>query len=199
MSFRKLRVMLLRVGFLPIIAVALFVRPPWTLDSTLAFVVEWSGYLLLLAGLGLRMWSILYIGGRKSHELVTDGPYSLCRNPLYVGTFLLTVGAGLCFENIPMVALALLVVVPTHILVVRMEERHLAELFPEDFSRYKQDVPRFWPALRRYRSAPTVAVSVRAIRRVTVDAMAVLLIPEVEDLLELFHEHGILPVLWWFP
>jgi protein-S-isoprenylcysteine O-methyltransferase Ste14 len=43
----------------------------------------------LWPGATLRLWSTLYIGGRKRVVLVSDGPYSLCRNPLYVGTFLI--------------------------------------------------------------------------------------------------------------
>jgi hypothetical protein len=31
------------------------------------------------------------------------------------------------------------------------------------------------------------------------DTVGVLLLPEIEDLLELLHEHGIIPVLWHFP
>ena len=45
---------------------------------------------ILLVALGLtsaaavgRLWCSLYIAGYKKSCLVTDGPYAMCRNPLY--------------------------------------------------------------------------------------------------------------------
>jgi len=199
MSLRKKRIALIRGAAVPVVFLAVFVRPSWSLDSTVGFALELAGYFFLLAGLGIRMWSTLYIGGRKSHELVTDGPYSICRNPLYVGTMLLAIGAGLCFENPLMLAAVVLLIAPVHLMASGMEERHLLELFPDAYPKYAQAVPRFWPKLGHYRAAGSVTVGVRSIRRATIDAMAVLLLPEVEDLLEVLHHHRIVPVLFHFP
>jgi len=199
MSFRKMRIALLRLSFVPVVFLAVFVRPSWGLESTVAFCVELAGYAFLLAGLAIRVWSILYIGGRKSHELVTEGPYSVCRNPLYVGTFFLAVGAGLCFENLLMLLAVFLILIPIHVYTAKTEEKHLLDLFPESFREYRLRVPGFWPRLRLYRSSDSVTVKVRSIRRIAVDTVGVLLIPEVEDLLELLHHHGLIPVLFHFP
>ena len=199
MSLRKNRIALVRASFVPVVFLAIFVRPRWTTESTIAFCIELAGYLFLLGGLAVRMWSMLYIGGRKSHELVTDGPYSICRNPLYVGTFLLAIGAGLCFENLLMLAAVFVILVPTHVLAAHLEERHLLELFPDSYPDYAAKVPRFWPSVSNYRSKETVTVNVRAIRRIAADTVGVLLLPEIEDLLELLHDHGLVPVLFRFP
>lgn len=161
--------------------------------------MELVGYFFLLAGLTVRIWCIFYIGGRKSEELITEGPYSICRNPLYVGTLLLSIGVGLCFENLPMLVLILVAMLPAHVLVARMEENHLEEIFGQKYRSYKQKTPMFLPRLSNYTSSETLQVPVRAIRRIGIDTAGVLLIPEIEDLLELLHEHGILPVVWHFP
>ena len=42
-------------------------------------------------------------------------------------------------------------------------------------------------------------MNVRSIRRIAVDTVGILLLPEVEDLLELLHEQGVIPVLWHLP
>ena len=199
MLLRKTRIALVRSAFIPVVVLAVFVRPRWSLESSAAFFVEFAGYLFLLAGLGVRMWSIFYIGGRKSHELVTDGPYSICRHPLYLGTFLLAFGAGLCFENLLMLAAVFLILVPMHVLAARLDERRLLELFPAAYPEYVRHVPAFWPRLSNYHSQETVTVSVRAIRRVAIDTLGVLLLPEIEDLLELLHARHIVPVLLHFP
>lgn len=199
MSIRKLRILLLRLVSIPLIFLAVFVRPRWPVGSGTAFFVEFAGYLFLLAGLIIRIWSIFYIGGRKSHQLVTEGPYSICRNPLYVGNIILVIGVGLCFESIPLLAAAFLVLIPVHIVATRLEERHLESKFPAEYPKYREKVPRFWPRLRNYQTQDTVAVSVRAIRRIAVDCAGVLILPEVEDLLEVLHQRGVIPVLWHFP
>lgn len=169
------------------------------MGSNTEFAFETAGYLCLLIGLSIRMWSILYIGGRKSRELITEGPYSLCRNPLYVGTFFLTIGAGLCFENIPMLVATLIIFLPVHMVVIRMEERHLEDLFPTDYPVYKQAVARFFPTIRNYKNTGELVIQIRTIRRIMIDSLGVLMIPVLEDLLELMHTNGVIPVLWHFP
>ena len=131
--------------------------------------------------------------------LITTGPYSICRNPLYIGTFFLAVGAGLCFENLLMLALVIGTIVPAHLIVTRMEETHLEQIFTDEYREYKQKTPRYWPRFSNYASPDAVEVRVRAIRRIALDTLGVLLLPEIEDLLEVLHKQGIVPVLWHLP
>ena len=196
---RKLRISFLRLCFLPLIVLAVFVRPSWTVESSAAFYIEFAGYLLLLAGLTIRIWCTFYIAGLKSKQLVTQGPYSISRNPLYIGTFLLAIGAGLCFENLLMLGFCGVIIVPVHAIVARREEAHLGARFGEQYQVYEKRVPRYWPRFSNYESPSSVMVSIRAIRRIAVDTVGVLLIPEIEDLLEMLHHEGVLPVLWHFP
>ena len=44
--------------------------------------IEAFGISLIVAAILGRMWCTLYIGGRKSAEIVQTGPYSMTRNPL---------------------------------------------------------------------------------------------------------------------
>jgi protein-S-isoprenylcysteine O-methyltransferase Ste14 len=199
MGLRKLRLNIIQLAFVPIILVAVFVRPSWSLTSMASFIMEFFGYLFLLSGLTIRIWCIFYIGNRKSKEIVTTGPYSLCRNPLYVGTFLLAIGVGLCFENVVMLLLVPAVLIPVHLLTVRMEESYLEVQFGEPYQLYKQKVPRFWPRFSNYNSPDSIEVDVHSIRRIAANTIGLLLLPQLEDFLEILHGHGILPVLWHFP
>jgi protein-S-isoprenylcysteine O-methyltransferase Ste14 len=199
MSLRKLRIHLLRLVFVPVIFVAVFVRPSWSLESTTAFVMEFSGYLFLLAGLVIRIWCTFYIGNRKSKEVIMEGPYSICRNPLYIGSFLLAVGVGFCFENLLILILVPAIIIPVHMITVRMEEDHLEAKFGEQYRMYKQKVPRFRPRFSNYISPNILEVDVHSIRRIAIDTIGVLFLPEIEDLLELLHESGVIPILWHFP
>jgi len=195
---RKKRILFFRLAFLPLIFVGLFVWRKWKDESLADFSSEWGGYVLLLLGVGIRIWATLYIGQRKSKELITEGPFSICRNPLYVGSLLIMLGVSLCMENLVLLAAGLLIMIPTHIWVILVEEKHLAKVFGEQYLEYKHRVPRFGFAFRNFHTAQTIEVSVRSIYRATGEAMLALTVPIIGDLIETLHANGILPVLWKF-
>ena len=163
MLLRKLRTTLLRLVFIPVVLVAVFTRPSPSLASTIGFAMEFSGYLFLLAGLVIRIWCSFYIGSRKSKELIDKGPYSICRHPLYIGSFLLAVGAGLCFENLLILLLVPAIIIPVHIITARIEEVRLESKFGEQYRTYKQKVPRFWPRFSNYNSPDIIEVNIHAL------------------------------------
>jgi len=59
---------------------------------------------IILVGLGIRLWAAGYIGtrGRAGHFLtdyrIINGPYRICRHPLYVGNFFLVLGVVVLFR-----------------------------------------------------------------------------------------------------
>lgn len=195
---RKSRVAILRLAFAPAILIVLFIWRSWEDKSIADFAVEWLGYILLLAGIGLRMWSTLYIGQRKSKKLVTDGPFSMCRNPLYAGSLLIAVGASLCLENFVLLFFVLLILIPIHVFIILLEEKQLVIAFGAAYEQYKKEVPRLWFNFSRYRSSPIIEVSTRALFRATMEMVLFLLIPPLGDLLEMLHASGALPILWRF-
>lgn len=196
MSFRKLRVMLLRavLGMFIVLALVMGQSHPESVWADFAF--RWSGYFLLVAGTGLRLWSILYVGSRKSKVLVTQGPYSLCRNPLYLGTALLALGTALCFENVPMCAYTLAVVIPIHLLVISLEERHLGAIFGDAYRQYCRTTPRLVPRFAGFHQEGQMTVEVSSLRRGAIDAIGVLIIPPAGQLVEILQHANVLPVLW---
>jgi protein-S-isoprenylcysteine O-methyltransferase Ste14 len=195
---RKSRTLILKIAFAPAILIMLFVWRSWEDESMTDFIIEWFGYLLLLAGIGLRMWSTLYIGQRKSKQLITDGPFSMCRNPLYFGSLLIAVGVSLSFENFVLLAFVLIVLVPTHLLVIFAEEAKLMKDFGPSYEQYKKNVPRLWLTFSRFKTSSVIEVSTRALTRATMEMIVLLLIPPLGDLVELLHARGILPVWWSF-
>jgi len=197
---RKLRIILLRIILVPIIAIMMLVKPstkPWMTVPT--EIAEWAGYIFVLLGFMLRMWSILYIGQRKSKELIIEGPYSVCRDPLYLGTFFIVVGAGLCFENLAMALCGLMIYIPIHVLVARLEEKHLQEKFGDSYLEYLRTVPSFIPNLKLYKSPAEISVSVGAIRGATIEGSLIVLIPVIGGLIEFLHQNNLLPIYWRFP
>ena len=121
------------------------------------------GVILLPLGEGLRLWAVAVIGkesrtrGSGTVRLVIDGPYAYVRNPLYVGNFLLTLGATFISELLWMVPIAIGMFVIQYIPIVLWEEQLLRDRFGTQYVDYCQRVPRWFPRWR-----PHVASSIPA-------------------------------------
>lgn len=144
--------------------VALLSHPltrPGTWERTGVVVLSW---LFFLPGAVFRLWATLYIGRKKSHLLVREGPYSVCRNPLYLGSCLLWLAAGILLES-PAVLLGVLLACLTYVRwVVPREEAFLSGLFGEEYQRYLREVPRFWPRMSLLKEPEIIQVHTRGIR-----------------------------------
>lgn len=145
---RKLRRVRGRLSLLLLIGAALlsvFSLPLFAERSNLDIAADVLAWVMFVAGIALRLWSTLHIGMRKSATLVCDGPYSLCRNPLYTGTFLIWIALALFLKSWVLLLAALLAVAYHVFVVIRLEERRLGEAFGEEYAQYKSRVPRIWP------------------------------------------------------
>lgn len=129
-----------------LLPVLLLTRSAW---QELSFVVEEILFSLGVILIGLcvigRIWCLAYIGGRKNGELVTKGPYSLTRNPLYFFSFIGSVGLGLCSESFAIALLFGAMFLVVYHPVIRSEEARLESLFGEKFRDYVKFAPRFFP------------------------------------------------------
>jgi protein-S-isoprenylcysteine O-methyltransferase Ste14 len=64
---------------------------------------EIASYLLVAVATVGRLWCGIYVFGRKSKALCLDGPYSICRNPLYIFTFLGALGVAAASNRIVLI------------------------------------------------------------------------------------------------
>lgn len=81
----------------------------------------------------------------KGHELITQGPYGIVRNPIYLGMFGLILSTCLAFSRWwSGLAAVMLFLVGNHIRI-RTEERLLRETFGDQFDEYARRVPAFIP------------------------------------------------------
>jgi len=142
-------------------AVGAVLSPPPALEGSWAdLVLDFCGWLLFMIGAGFRWWATLYIGGRKQVAVVDEGPYSICRNPLYVGTFLMVMGLCFFLESVTL-AIGCSVASAFYLSVtVLAEETVLRDVFGRPFVDYCRRVPRFWPKIRLLRTSPTIDVSI---------------------------------------
>lgn len=100
---------------------------------------------LIVGGQLIRIWSAGYL--TKLSGLVTAGPFALCRNPLYVGSFLITLGYLIMCHNTIVLIVGVVVFWVLHAGAIAYEEGLLRERFEENFSDYCREVPRYLPHL----------------------------------------------------
>jgi hypothetical protein len=87
-------------------------------------------------------------------RLCTEGPYSVVRNPMYLGHLIYLAGVALTLRS-RLAALVLLAHVPWFERRVDSDEARLDKLFGADYAAYKARVGRWLPRLRRLRGNRT--------------------------------------------
>jgi protein-S-isoprenylcysteine O-methyltransferase Ste14 len=180
----------------PFLVAALFSKP-YVGEGTLGDLeLDVLGFLLFMAGAMFRFWAILYVGGRKGDELVTHGPYSLCRNPLYFGSFLMLASLAVYLQNLTFSIGVILASLVYFSITVRSEERRLRDRFCRHFEAYCAAVPRFWPNLRHYDAPETIEVSTWELFREFLNALRWLWIPIAGETLAYARTHEWLPALF---
>jgi protein-S-isoprenylcysteine O-methyltransferase Ste14 len=110
--------------------------------------------LLLFCAASMRTWGAAYLRSSVVHDtelhterLVADGPYRHLRNPLYLGTFLFSIGLGLLASRSGFAVLAVGAAFRISRLIGR-EESELAKQQGESFREFCRRVPRLIPSLR---------------------------------------------------
>lgn len=109
------------------------------------------GAVLFSLGVVIAGWALLLfrkartttVPGKSSNRLVTWGPYSFTRNPMYVALTLAYIGeAGLLHQVWPLVLLPL-VLAYVNWTVIPLEESKLKEVFVDDYEQYRLRVRRW--------------------------------------------------------
>jgi protein-S-isoprenylcysteine O-methyltransferase Ste14 len=137
-----------------------------------------------------RIWCLAYISGRKERELVTVGPYSLCRNPLYLFSFLGAVGVALATNTLTFPFVVTLGFFSLYPATVAAEEGRLTRLYGAKYETYQRVTPRFIPAFSRYQRPNRLEIEIRTFQRGLLDAFWFLVaLMSIHIIMEL-HEAG---------
>lgn len=159
--------------------------------------IETLGLTLVLVGIGGRLWATLYIGGRKSAMVVSTGPYSITRNPLYLFSSIAAAGVGAQTGSYVVTCLSLVLCAAFFHLVARREERFLSERLGDEYKSYLQRVPRFLPNPLIYRDDAEVTFQTARIRVTFIDGLVFLGAIAALEAVEVGQEAGAIPVLFW--
>ena len=146
----------------PAIIVVLFLLmppPALVLDNPLLTLAKDAvAILVILAGLALRATVVGYKyiqrGGLKkkvyAKDLVTEGMFGVCRNPLYVGNMLLYSGVFLLHGNPLLIVVGIGLFAFMYQCIVYAEEAFLLRTFGDAYRAYCRDVPRWMLRLSNF-------------------------------------------------
>ena len=109
------------------------------------------GIILVLLGEAIRIWAAGHL--QKNEMLTVTGPYAYVKNPLYIGSILITTGFCILADNIYILALATFMFCFHYIpYKKRMEGDRLRRIFGSRFEDYDQEVPDYLPRRTPYSS-----------------------------------------------
>ena len=131
----------------------------WLLDRAIPLPIPgWrgagtsvAGWILVVLGVALTLWAMAtfrrhrttVIPRKPASRMVTDGPYGLSRNPMYVSMTVFYLGLALLAGLLWPVLLLPLVLVLLTAFVIRREERYLADAFGAEYAAYRARVRRW--------------------------------------------------------
>ncbi len=121
-----------------------------------------TGFIIALLGEAIRLWGVSWAGSETRTTgkvggtyLIISGPFAYVRNPLYVGNILIYLGLGIMsYAMFPYLQIiALLFFIFQYYLIVKAEEEYLFNTFGEQYKKYFESVPRFFPRFTPHRDA----------------------------------------------
>ena len=193
------RVFVSRVFSVLILFLAVFTGHSFQQEGVIDVSFETTGlFLLTICSMG-RLWSLVYISGNKRRELITEGPYSMVRNPLYVFSLIGSIGIGLASENLLILTLVVCFYTGYYPFTILAEEKKLEDKFGEAYLEYKRCTPRFLPKFSLYHGPQLYTINANTFARNFVSGMWFVWVFILLHTIEMVQNKGYLPVYWKIP
>ena len=124
--------------------------------SSLSYPYFIIGIGLIVVGESIRIYAVRFAGGATrttnigAPSLCTSGPYSRCRNPLYLGNMIIYCGVVLVAGGQvvwPLLFIVFAFFTLQYSMIISLEEETLVKLFGKEYLLYRENVPRLLPRL----------------------------------------------------
>ena len=184
------RMYFLRISILSLIVLSIMNNNfrAYTLEITSTESLQMSiiGFIFVVLGCFGRIWASLYIEGHKTKNLITDGPFSMVRNPLYFFSLMMLIGFCLALKSIYLPLGLLLIFIFFHIPTIANEEKKLLDIHGEKFEEYIRITPRLIPNIFRYKrtdSTQRVLIKIKRINSVLIEIIGYLFLYTAIDII----------------
>ena len=111
---------------------------------------------LIVVGESIRIYGVRFAGvATRTREvgapsLCTSGPYSRCRNPLYLGNMIIYCGVVLMAGGQflwPLLFIVFIFFTLQYSMIISLEEETLVKLFGNEYQLYRESVPKLFPRI----------------------------------------------------
>jgi protein-S-isoprenylcysteine O-methyltransferase Ste14 len=198
-AVQKVRKGAVLVALLALVGLTMVSQSATGLDSPLHEGIEAVGLAAIVFAIVGRAWCSLYIGGRKKAEIVSRGPYSISRNPLYIFSFFGAFGIGAQSGSLTLAVLFTLASLAVFYLTVRREEAWLGATFGAAYAAYKARTPRFLPNFALWRDEAELSIRPSFFLTTIRDGLVFLLAIPLFEAIDLAQAEGWLRVLARLP
>lgn len=133
----------------PLFSTSLFGQTAYTIPVVIGLMIAMLGQAVRAATIGLKY---IVRGGKNkkvyAEDLVTEGIFNHCRNPLYVGNILMLTGVGLISNSLYFAVLVVPFFCFIYQAIVLAEENYLRTKFGPQYVAYCSRVNRWVPRLK---------------------------------------------------
>jgi protein-S-isoprenylcysteine O-methyltransferase Ste14 len=158
-----------------------------------------AALLLVTAAVLGRIWCSAFIAGRKDAQLVTEGPYALCRHPLYLLSLVGAVGLGLATRSLTLTLASTGLLGALLGVAARREELRLASLHGAAFVQYAAVTPGCWPRWRAWKMPASIELPPAIFWKAFLDGGSFVLLYLLVDAARALREVGVFPTLLALP
>lgn len=111
------------------------------------------GLIIAIIGEMIRIWAVSYAGSETrataevgGSQLVTQGPFSIIRNPLYTANIIIYTGIGIMTNSLfpYLQIIGIIYFLFQYYCIIKIEEDYLEKQFGDKYMNYKKSVGRFF-------------------------------------------------------
>lgn len=147
-------------------------------------LLDTLGLLLIIICAFGRVYASAFLGGFKNNALITYGPFSVVRNPLYFFSLMGVLGISIVSMHPLVVVFAFPAFVVLYHFLIRREEKFLLENFGNAYADYMKRVPRLIPNPALYNCPDTVEMKPKFLNNAIMDAVWWILAYQVIEVIE---------------
>lgn len=158
------------------------------------------GIFLLFIGILGRLYATLYIGGMKNsgsdgNSFISDGIYSVCRNPLYFFSFVGLLGILFLKGQLILVILGAVLFLLIYRFTILGEEKFLSDKFGDSYKEFLKNTPRFFPDFSRFKYSERLEIRPFFLHKEVKRAFVWLFVALFIYVISILQNLGFLPIL----
>lgn len=167
-------------------------------DEIVANSLRGVSIVFLIIGVIGRIYATIFIGGMKNEgvdgtKFIDYGAYSLCRNPLYLFSFIAFIGLLGLKAQLSLVAVGIVFYLLIYHFTIRSEEIFLRDKFGKAYEEFLQHTSRFFPKFKNFHCPEKIEVRPAFLHKELRRSINWFLGALVLIITELLHHYELLP------